>query len=158
MSGQNKILPIHSDEKHAILEIRRIVTEEEEPLSKVVRFLKEKVRYYDWVGIYVIEGKNLVLNSFVGKPTIHTCIPIGKGICSLAVTEMRTIIIDDVLTDPMYIPCDERTRSEIVVPILANGRFVAGIDIDSNTPSAFTDWDKNFLEKVADILSVLFVI
>ena len=129
---------------------------EKEPdklFEKTVNLLYENFKHYDWVGIYFFKGKELVLGPWRGeKETEHKKIPIGKGLCSAAVLEKNTIIVNDVKRDPRYLPCFEETKSEIVVPIIKNGEVKGEIDIDSETPSAFTTSDKEFLEKVADIL------
>jgi GAF domain-containing protein len=94
----------------------------------------------------------LVLGPFVGAPTPHVRIPVTQGICGAAVASGETVIVDDVASDPRYLSCSIQTRSEIVVPLYANGRIVGEIDIDSHDPAAFGDEDRIFLEKVAHIL------
>jgi len=131
-------------------------TKEKEPdklFEKTVCLLYDNFKHYDWVGIYFIKENKLVLGPWKGeKETEHKIIPIGKGICGAAAKEKNTIIVNDVKKDPRYISCFEETKSEIVVPIIKNGEVKGEIDIDSETPSAFTTRDKNFLEKIADIL------
>ncbi|MEO0262333.1 MAG: adenosylmethionine decarboxylase [candidate division WOR-3 bacterium] len=131
-------------------------TKEKEPdklFEKTVCLLYDNFKHYDWVGIYFINENKLVLGPWKGeKETEHKIIPIGKGICGAAAKEKNTIIVNDVKKDPRYISCFEETKSEIVVPIIKNGEVKGEIDIDSETPSAFTTRDKNFLEKIADIL------
>ena len=77
---------------------------------------------YTWVGIYLLDGNELVLGPFVGKPSPHTRIPLGRGICGAAATEKATIIVDDVNADPRYLACSIETQSEIVVPIMRGAR------------------------------------
>ena len=83
------------------------------------RLLKDGVPHYTWVGIYLLDGDELVLGPFLGKPSPHTRIPLGRGICGAAATEKATIIVDDVNADPRYLACSIETRSEIVVPIMS---------------------------------------
>ena len=144
------------DTEAAYEAIRKVVEDEEEPMDHVVLFLKMRVPHYDWVGIYAVDGKDLVLKTFVGRPTEHIRIPVGEGICGAAVEEEQAIVIQDVLSEPRYIACSTQTRSEIVVPIFKDEKPVAEIDIDSDTPNAFTDWDREFLEGVARLLAPLF--
>ena len=92
---------------------------------------------YTWVGIYLLDGNELVLGPFVGKPSPHTRIPLGRGICGAAATEKPTIIVDDVNADPRYLACSIETQSEIVVPIMHGGEVLGEIDIDSDRPAAF---------------------
>jgi L-methionine (R)-S-oxide reductase len=115
--------------------------------------LARDVDHYTWVGIYLLEGDELVLGPFVGKPSPHTRIPLGRGICGAAATERRTIVVDDVNADPRYLACSLETRSEIVVPIVHGGRVLGEIDIDSDRPAAFGDEDRRLLEAIAASLA-----
>jgi GAF domain-containing protein len=122
-------------------------------MQQAVRLLKDAIPHYTWVGIYLLDGEELVLGPFLGKPSPHTRIPLGRGICGAAATEKRTIIVDDVHADPRYLACSIETKSEIVVPIM-NGPTVLGeIDIDSDRPAAFGDADRALLEQVAGLLA-----
>ena len=121
-------------------------------MSLVVHILKENPRY-TWVGIYVLEGDELVLGPFLGKPSPHTRIPLGRGICGAAATSGSTIIVDDVNNDPRYLACSVETQSEIVVPIMRAGHVLGEIDIDSDTRAAFGLDDRQRLEVVAALLS-----
>ena len=128
----------------------------ESAMQQVVRLLKDAVPYYTWVGIYVVEGDELVLGPFIGKPSPHTRIPLGQGICGAAVTEKATIVVDDVNADPRYLACSIETRSEIVVPIMRDGQALGEIDIDSDQPAAFGPRDRLLLEPIAEMLAERF--
>lgn len=122
-------------------------------MKQAVQLLKDARPHYTWAGIYVMDGDELVLGPFVGKPSPHTRIPLGRGICGAAATEKSTIIVDDVSADPRYLACSIETKSEIVVPIM-NGPDVLGeIDIDSDQPAAFGADDRALLEQVAPLLA-----
>ena len=122
-------------------------------MERVVTILKSEMPSYTWVGIYLLEGDELVLGPFLGKPSPHTRIPLARGICGAAATEKRTIVVDDVNTDPRYLACSLETRSEIVVPIMTGSRVLGEIDIDSDRPAAFGADDKTLLETVASWLA-----
>ena len=122
-------------------------------MEEAVRLLAAGMPAYTWVGIYRLEGDELVLGPFVGRPSPHTRIPLGRGICGAAATQKATIIVDDVNADPRYLACSLETRSEIVVPILLRGEVLGEIDIDSDQPAAFDDADRVLLEKVAALLA-----
>jgi L-methionine (R)-S-oxide reductase len=128
----------------------------ESAMQQVVRLLKDGVPHYTWVGIYLVEGEELVLGPYLGKPSPHTRIPLGKGICGAAVTEKATIVVDDVNADPRYLACSIETRSEIVVPIMRGSQPLGEIDIDSDQPAAFGDADRALLEPVAAMLAERF--
>jgi GAF domain-containing protein len=125
-------------------------------MEATVRLLRDRVPDYNWVGIYLLYGNELVLGPFVGDPSPHTRIPVGRGICGAAASEKETIIVDDVNADPRYLACSVNTQSEIVVPIFSAdvARDVLGeIDIDSDRLAAFDVADKNMLEAIATLLS-----
>jgi GAF domain-containing protein len=106
------------------------------------------------VGIYLLVGNELVLGPFVGAPSPHMRIPLGRGICGAAATEATTIIVDDVNSDPRYLECSVETQSEIVVPIIHGGVVLGEIDIDSHERAAFGPTDRDLLEQVASQLGV----
>ena len=118
--------------------------------ESMVKYLNSAVPTYSWVGIYSVDGQDLVLDAWAGPAvTEHTRIPIGKGICGFAAKAGRTEIVSDVSKDPRYLQCFPSTKSEIVVPITRGGSVVGEIDIDSDQLDAFTSVDKEFLEAVA---------
>jgi putative methionine-R-sulfoxide reductase with GAF domain len=122
-------------------------------MKQTVQLLKDAIPYYSWVGIYLLDGDELVLGPFVGKPSPHTRISLGNGICGAAATEKATIIVDDVNADPRYLACSIETKSEIVVPIMEGGAVLGEIDIDSDTPAAFGPPDRALLEEIAALLA-----
>jgi L-methionine (R)-S-oxide reductase len=137
--------------------VERVVNREAEPdevLRKVVELLHDRFEHYSWVGIYLVEGSDLVLGPWTGpQATEHVRIPIGQGICGAAAASGETEIVADVNTDERYLACFASTRSEIVVPILYDGKVVGEIDIDSDHPAAFTGDDRVFLERVGVLIS-----
>ena len=124
-----------------------------EAMDVVVATLKHELPAYNWVGIYLLEGQELVLGPFRGAPSPHVRIPLNRGICGAAASEQQTIIVDDVNSDPRYLACSLETKSEIVVPIMKDGVVYGEIDIDSHTPAAFGERDQVLLEEVAAALA-----
>jgi GAF domain-containing protein len=122
-------------------------------MDDTVRLLKERLPYYTWAGIYLLEGDELVLGPYLGKPSPHTRIPLNQGICGAAASEKATIIVDDVNSDPRYLACSIETRSEIVVPIMRGDTVLGEIDVDSDGVAAFGDKDRQLLETVAQALA-----
>ncbi|MFA5329948.1 MAG: GAF domain-containing protein [Prolixibacteraceae bacterium] len=127
----------------------------EDLLFRICELLKAEVYHYDWVGFYILdpEKNELVLGPFVGKPTQHTHIPVGKGICGQVAASGQTMIVQDVTQVDNYISCGLEVQSEIVVPAMKNGKFVAEIDIDSHSPAPFTVADDTFLTEICEMLA-----
>jgi putative methionine-R-sulfoxide reductase with GAF domain len=125
-------------------------------MEAVVGLLHAGVPYYDWVGIYLMGADNVLrLGPYRGEPSEHTEIYLDMGICGSAAREKKTIIVDDVNSDPRYLACFLETKSEIVVPIMSGDRVVGEIDIDSGRPAAFGDSDREILEAIAAKLAGL---
>ncbi len=130
-----------------------------ELMSRMVEKLNELMLKYNWVGFYMLEEAPgtepmLVLGPFVGAMTPHTRIPLNQGICGAAVSTGKTIVVDDVNSDPRYLACSLETKSEIVVPIFANSKVVGELDIDSHFPAAFTPEDKSICEYAARLVGL----
>jgi L-methionine (R)-S-oxide reductase len=142
----------HDEALAAITVALRDERDAQRAMQRAVSILKESVPFYSWVGIYLLEENELVLGPFLGKPSPHSRIPLGSGICGAAATEQQTIIVDDVNADPRYLACSIETRSEIVVPIMDANRVLGEIDIDSDQPAAFGAADRKLLEEVAALL------
>jgi GAF domain-containing protein len=122
-------------------------------IEVTVAALKNSMPDYSWVGVYLLDGNELVLGPYVGRPSPHTRIPLGRGICGAAAAEKATIIVDDVNADTRYLACSADTRSEIVVPIMRGSQVLGEIDIDSDRPAAFNQADRTLLESVAALLA-----
>lgn len=100
-----------------------------------------------WTGFYRVEGEELVLGPFQG-PLACSRIAYGKGVCGAAWQREETIVVEDVELFPGHIACSSLSRSEIVVPIMHDGRVVAVLDIDSTEVGTFDDVDREWLERI----------
>ena len=125
----------------------------DEVLRDAVSILKQERKHYNWVGIYLLEGDTLVLHNYIGKPTDHTHIPVGKGVCGVAVAQGANQIVGDVTRLDNYLACSAETRAEIVVLIRQNGQILGQIDIDSDLENAFNHEDEALLTEVANRLA-----
>lgn len=125
----------------------------DELLRKMVQLLALNVPRYHWVGIYLLDGNELVLHNYVGKPTEHTRIPVGVGVCGTAVARKTNQIVDDVSQVENYLACSLKTKSEIVVLIQDDEGIIGQIDIDSDRPNAFGPDDESFLNAIARLLA-----
>ena len=124
-------------------------------LERAARALREASPRHTSVYLYGLEGDTLVLRAFEGRPTDHTRIRVGEGVCGRAVASGASQVVADVAGDPDYISCSLETRSECVVLVRRGGRVVGQIDIDSDLPDAFTPEDVDSLERAAELLGPL---
>lgn len=134
------------------------MTDKETILFQICQLLKNEVYHYDWVGFYILDQSEntLVLGPYVGKPTEHTHIAVGKGVCGQVAQNKQTMMVQDVSKMDNYIACSIDVQSEIVVPVLKEGEFVAEIDIDSHAYAPFTADDQHLLEGIAKKIKHLF--
>lgn len=120
-------------------------------MANVSACLKDTFNFW-WVGFYRVEGEELVLGPFQG-PLACTRIRKGKGVCGTAWQEAKTMIVPDVDAFPGHIACSSLSRSEIVVPIVKDGKVTAVLDIDSEKLAAFDQTDQKYLEQLAEALA-----
>ena len=104
-----------------------------------------------WTGFYIVKSEQLVLGPFQG-PIACTRIPYGKGVCGTSWQRQETIVVPDVEEFPGHIACSSLSRSEIVVPIFSNNEVYAVLDIDSKELATFDETDKEWLEKIVELL------
>ncbi len=124
-------------------------------LSNVSALLNLALDDLNWVGFYLLKSpEQLVLGPFQGKPACLR-IPVGRGVCGVAVATGQTQRVADVHAFVGHIACDTASNSEIVLPIFANGRVVAVLDIDSPLLARFDAEDQIGLERVATALENL---
>ena len=102
-------------EAEAILEASDLPVGER--LQRLMQRLHDRLPHFHWVGVYWLKGNELVLGPYVGPPTEHVRIPVGRGVCGTAVAENMNQIIEDVRELDNYLACNLETRSEIVVLI-----------------------------------------
>jgi L-methionine (R)-S-oxide reductase len=110
-----------------------------------------------WVGVYWLRGSELVLGPYVGLPTEHVRIPVGRGVCGTAVAENMNQIIEDVRELENYLACNLETRSEIVVLIRHpdTGKILGQIDVDGTEVGAFDESDEALLEVIGERIARL---
>ena len=121
-------------------------------LQDICNFLENEIDHYDWVGFYFKNGNKdeLKLAQFAGKPTEHTIIPFGKGICGQVAVSNKNFVVQDVTEQNNYISCGLAVKSEIVIPLFKNGKNIGQIDIDSHQKNPFTKEDENLLEFICE--------
>ena len=105
----------------------------------------------NWAGFYLLRGSDLVLGPFQGKLACVRIAP-GRGVCGAAAARRATVVVRDVHQFPGHIACDSASNSEVVVPLVAGGRLIGVLDLDSPSIGRFDDEDAAGLEALADVL------
>ncbi len=108
---------------------------------------------YDWCGVYRLQGDTLVLDRYVGAPTDHTEIPVGRGVCGTAIAEDRNQVVADVREVQNYLACSAQTRSELVVLIRGADGVLGQIDIDGHRVGTFDESDEALLGEIGALLA-----
>jgi L-methionine (R)-S-oxide reductase len=105
----------------------------------------------NWAGFYFTREEQLVLGPFQGKPACVR-IPWGQGVCGTAAARGESVVVPDVHEFPGHIACDAASASELVVPLLRQGRVVGVLDLDSPVRGRFDAEDRAGCERLAAIL------
>ena len=105
----------------------------------------------NWVGFYFMQQGELVLGPFQGKVACVR-IALGRGVCGSAAKHREVLVVPDVSVFPGHIACDAASRSEIVVPLILEGRLLGVLDVDSPQLGRFDREDRAGLEAAADLL------
>ena len=109
-------------------------------MANVAALLRESLPELNWAGFYRTVGDELVLGPFQGRPACIR-IPFGRGVCGVAAASREPQCVEDVQAFPGHIACDAASRSELVVPIVADGRLVGVLDLDSPVRGRFDQED-----------------
>lgn len=108
------------------------------------------LEHVNWAGFYFLKGNQLVVGPFQGKPACVT-IPLGRGVCGTAAVTRQVQRVGDVHAFAGHIACDAASRSEIVVPLVHEGRLLGVLDLDSPLAARFSEQDERVLLAIADI-------
>lgn len=145
-------------EQYAMLypQIRELVSKEEDLIANsanIVAVLKQCFGFF-WVGVYFADSEyELVLGPFQG-PVACTRIKKGRGVCGTAWEQKQTIIVPDVEQFPGHIACSSLSKSEIVVPVFdQDNNVLMVIDVDSEELNTFDDTDREWLERIAGLIT-----
>ena len=121
-------------------------------MANVAALLWQFVPQLNWAGFYRMVDGELVLGPFQGKAACIR-IPLGRGVCGAAAQSGETQLVADVHAFPGHIACDAASASELVVPVLQDGKVVAVIDLDSPEPGRFDAADAAGIEALAAVLA-----
>ena len=118
-------------------------------MANVAALIWQFVPRLNWAGFYRVVDGELVLGPFIGKPACIR-IPLGQGVCGTAAQSGTTQLVPDVHAFPGHIACDADSRSELVVPVLRDGKVIAVIDLDSPETARFDADDARGFERLAE--------
>ena len=121
-------------------------------MANIAALLWQFLPNLNWSGFYRMVDGELVLGPFQGKAACIR-IPLNKGVCGAAARTAISQLVEDVHAFPGHIACDADSRSELVVPVLCDGKVIAVIDLDSPSPARFDSEDQAGIEKLAALLS-----
>ncbi|HSL18276.1 MAG TPA: GAF domain-containing protein [Methylomirabilota bacterium] len=138
--------------EHQILEL---VAKTDDPVAQratAVALLHHKVPGVSWTGFYFLRGEDLVVEAYQG-PVACLVLERHMGVCWAGVDRNETLLVNDVESFPGHIACDERSRSEVVVPVRdARGRAIGVLDVDSHLPDHFTDAHRGGYDAIVRML------
>ncbi|MFT7682532.1 MAG: L-methionine (R)-S-oxide reductase [Moritella dasanensis] len=109
-------------------------------LANLSALLFMELEDVNWAGFYLYENNELVLGPFQGLPACIR-IPVGRGVCGTAASTLQSQLVSDVHDFPGHIACDAASNSEVVVPIVVNGKLIGVLDIDSPSIGRFDQDD-----------------
>ena len=143
------------EEKYALLykQVTALVESENDTIANMAN-VAAMIHYtfgFWWTGFYRVSGEQLVLGPFQG-PLACSRIAYGRGVCGTAWKEARSQVVPDVEQFPGHIACSSASKSEIVVPLLKDGKVVAVLDIDSEHLDTFDETDRLWLERIVELL------
>jgi len=119
-------------------------------LANICAALKQQFNWL-WIGFYLVKGDELVLGPFQG-PIACTRIQKGRGVCGKAWEQMKTLIVDDVNAFPGHIACSSLSKSEIVLPLIHQGRVAGVLDVDHSDYATFDKTDELFLTEILSLI------
>jgi len=151
----NTDLPIDKKELYDLLEAqaRGLCADETDPVANAANLsalLFNSLERVNWAGFYFLRGETLVVGPFQGKPACVR-IPFGRGVCGTAAASRQAQVVADVNAFDGHIACDGDSRSEIVLPLIRDGRVLGVLDIDAPVPDRFDADDQAGLERIAAI-------
>jgi L-methionine (R)-S-oxide reductase len=151
----NKALSKEEQYRQLLPQIEGLITGETDLTANLGNICSALKYGFDflWVGFYHVQGDELVLGPFQGPPAC-TRIKRGKGVCGTSWDKAQTLVVGDVDAFPGHIACSSASRSEIVIPVIRNGKVIMVLDVDSEHLNNFNDTDKIYLEKVCSLIQI----
>jgi len=136
-----------------VAQARALLAGEQDRIANAANFsalVYQALPKVNWAGFYFYDGQELVLGPFQGKPACVR-ISLNRGVCGAAASQRQTQVVADVHAFPGHIACDAASRSEVVVPLVLNGKLLGVWDVDSPEPGRFDDHDKAGMEALCAV-------
>jgi len=143
--------------KELLPQIQALISHEDDltaNLANICAALKYGMDFF-WVGFYLVKNEMLVLGPFQGTVACSR-IPFRKGVCGAVYTQQNTMIVADVNQFVGHIACSSDSQSEIVVPIVKDGKVLMVLDVDSDQLEDFDEVDKIYLEQLAEWIADIY--
>jgi L-methionine (R)-S-oxide reductase len=151
----NAALPDEEIYEALLPQIKSLLAKEDGVICNLANFtaaLKEAFTKISWVGFYIAEEDKLTLGPFQGKVAC-TKIAFGGGVCGASAERKETIVVPNTELFEGHIACDSGSKSEIVVPLLLNGKVWGVLDLDSYSYNSFNQTDRKYLELLCGFLT-----
>jgi len=148
--------PMHKELLQELHDFALTASTAQSPMERIAKRLHEKMTRYNWVGFYLVDPADpgyLVVGPFAGSFTPNSRIPLNTGLCGAAATSGQVVVVQDVSTDPRYLPGSSMVKSEIVVPIYVKKKFAAELDIESYFADSFPMSEQEFVEACANVVA-----
>jgi len=141
--------------RRILQQLESLVVKSNDPIARmatICALLHHKMDHYFWTGFYLLKEDRLVVGPYQG-PVACQELERGKGVCWAAVAREAPVVVEDVHAFPGHVACDARSRSEITLPVRdRGGRIRAVMDVDSTSPGAFSQVDRQYLEQVVQLV------
>jgi GAF domain-containing protein len=131
-------------------QLRELIADQTDFIANISNFaalLFTSLPQLNWAGFYLLHGSDLVLGPFQGKPAC-SLIASGTGVCGQAALQRVAVLVPDVRAFPGHILCDELSRSEMVLPLIKEGRLVGVLDLDSPELARFDSADSEHIQRL----------
>jgi len=135
-------------------QVKALIADESDLIANMANIcgaMKYAMEGIFWVGFYFVKGGELVLGPYQG-PVACTRIQIPNGVCGAAAERMEAVIVEDVEKFPGHIACSSLSKSEIVIPIIRNGKVLAVLDVDSDRLNMFDKTDEKYLSEICAMI------
>jgi L-methionine (R)-S-oxide reductase len=156
MAGIDNMKPAHDELLKEFREYSLVAPTTLVLMERLAKRLHEKMTRYNWAGFYLVDQTDpnfLNVGPFVGSFTPNTRIPLSTGLCGLAATTGKVVVVQDVTKDPRYLAGSSLVKSEIVVPIFAKKKLAAELDIESYFADTFNWAEQEFVEACGQLVA-----